>query len=99
MIEIYCRANHRNRSHLCQECNELRNYAFARIERCPHGDAKPTCAKCRIHCYNTAMREKVRQVMRFSGPRMILRHPLLTLLHYLDEATKGEGAAARRARV
>jgi len=98
MMGIYCQAHHHSQGKLCQECGELLHYAFARIEKCPHGDQKPACAKCRIHCYNKAMRDRVRQVMRFSGPRMMLRHPLLTALHYLDQVTKGEGVAAGRSR-
>jgi len=31
------------------------------------------------------MREKVREVMRYSGPRMILRHPWLALMHVVDK--------------
>lgn len=88
MVGMYCRANHHSRGELCRECDALLQYAFARIEKCPHGDEKPTCARCTIHCYRKDMRERVRQVMRFSGPRMMFRHPLLTLMHYLDEFTK-----------
>ena len=41
--------------------------------------------KCPVHCYEAAMRERVRQVMRYAGPRMLLRHPILALLHLRDE--------------
>lgn len=85
MIEIYCRAHHRTRSALCAECEELYQYGLRRLDKCPFQDDKPTCAQCPIHCYNPAMRERVRQVMRFAGPRMLLHHPLLTIRHYLDE--------------
>jgi hypothetical protein len=85
MIEIYCRAHHGTRSALCAECEELYQYGLRRLDKCPFQDDKPTCAKCPIHCYNPAMRERVRQVMRFAGPRMLFHHPLLTLRHYLDE--------------
>ncbi|MBC7243243.1 MAG: nitrous oxide-stimulated promoter family protein [Anaerolineae bacterium] len=85
MIEIYCRAHHGTRSALCAECEELYQYGLRRLDKCPFQDDKPTCAKCPIHCYNPAMRERVRQVMRFAGPRMLLHHPLLTIRHYLDE--------------
>ncbi len=30
------------------------------------------------------MRERIRDVMRFAGPRMPWRHPYLTLRHMLD---------------
>lgn len=86
MIEIYCRGHHRTAQALCPECRELFNYAMQRIEKCPFKDAKPTCAKCPIHCYKPERRQQVRQVMRFAGPRMMRRHPLLALRHYLDQA-------------
>lgn len=95
MIEIYCRAHHGTRSTLCAECEELYQYGLQRLAKCPYQDDKPTCAKCPIHCYSPAMRERVRQVMRFAGPRMMLYHPLLTLRHYLDELRSGKAERRR----
>jgi hypothetical protein len=60
-----------------------------RILKCPHKDLKPSCAKCQIHCFRPDMRERIRAVMRFAGPRMLLRHPILSLLHYLDSRRSG----------
>jgi hypothetical protein len=37
-----------------------------------------------MHCYKPAMREKIKDVMRYSGPRMSYRHPLLALFHFFD---------------
>jgi hypothetical protein len=37
-----------------------------------------------VHCYKPAMREQIRVVMRYSGPRMAQRHPLLAAAHLLD---------------
>jgi hypothetical protein len=37
-----------------------------------------------VHCYKPVMRDKVRGVMRFSGLRMIYKHPVLSLLHFAD---------------
>jgi hypothetical protein len=34
------------------------------------------------------MRARIKQVMRFSGPRMLLTHPFLTVQHYLDGLRK-----------
>jgi hypothetical protein len=34
------------------------------------------------------MREAVREVMRYAGPRMALRHPILAFLHLLDGFVK-----------
>ncbi len=84
MIAIYCRFHHGRRKALCAECTELLQYAFRRLDRCRFGNAKPTCAQCSIHCYKPQLREKIKQVMRFAGPRMLLYHPILALLHQWD---------------
>lgn len=86
MVRMYCRGNgHRDRAPLCPQCAELMQYARRRLERCVFGDAKPNCADCTVHCYSADMREKVRTVMRWAGPRMLLRHPILAITHMLDE--------------
>ena len=85
MIALYCRANHdAKKGHLCSDCQSLMDYAAQRIERCPFGAQKPTCAKCTVHCYRLEKREEIRQVMRYSGPRMLFHHPFLAMLHLLD---------------
>jgi hypothetical protein len=86
MIAIYCRGNHpeeRNGT-LCTECQTLLDYAFARLDRCPSSVKKPPCAKCSVHCYKPALRERIKSVMRYAGPRMLVKHPLLALHHWLD---------------
>ncbi len=85
MIKIYCRKLHKTKV-LCKTCNELSEYALKRLDYCPFITFKPTCLKCPVHCYNSEMRERVREVMRFSGPRMPLRHPYLTIMHYIDSS-------------
>lgn len=85
MIEIYCKEHRHDANPLCPDCRALHDYAMQRVDKCPFKDDKPTCAKCPVHCYKPAMREQVRQVMRFSGPHMAYRHPLLTILHFRDE--------------
>lgn len=85
MVRMYCRGHgHAHDAQLCAECGALFDYATRRLERCVFGDAKPTCANCAVHCYNAEMRERVRVVMRWAGPRMLLRHPVLGILHKLD---------------
>lgn len=84
MLRIYCRGNHGRRADLCDECGRLRDYAFTRLDRCPYGRDKPACSRCPTHCYKPDMRERIREVMRYSGPRMLARHPILALLHMLD---------------
>ncbi|HET9577685.1 MAG TPA: nitrous oxide-stimulated promoter family protein [Usitatibacter sp.] len=83
MIAMYCR-HHHGGGGLCAECAALGEYARRRLERCVFGDAKPTCANCVVHCYKPDMRERVRVMMRWSGPRMIFRHPVLAIVHKLD---------------
>ena len=71
MVEIYCRAHHgRDRDQLCEACQTLFEYAQARLGKCPFGPEKPVCANCPIHCYRPEMRDQIREVMRYSGPRM-----------------------------
>ena len=84
MVEIYCRDHHMTQS-LCQECTDLLEYAETRLDRCPYGEAKPTCNKCPIHCYKPDPKEQMRLVMRYSGPRMLLKHPILAIRHLLHE--------------
>jgi len=85
MVAIYCRAHHRSDVGLCPECTDLLDYALCRLDRCPFGPAKTTCVCCPVHCYKPAMREKVRRVMRYAGPRMLWRHPILALRHQWDD--------------
>lgn len=85
MIALYCRDHHNEPSgQLCSDCQSLLAYTAQRIERCPFGVQKPTCAKCTVHCYRPEKREEIRKVMRYAGPRMLLHHPVLALLHLLD---------------
>jgi hypothetical protein len=84
MIAIYCRGNHRTTQSLCADCLALWEYAQQRVEHCRFRSDKPTCANCTVHCFKPAMREQVREVMRYAGPRMPWRHPILTLLHLAD---------------
>ena len=85
MVRMYCRGHdHANRAPLCADCAELLDYATRRLERCVFGDAKPTCTNCTVHCYSAQQRERIRLVMKWSGPRMTLRHPILALYHLFD---------------
>lgn len=88
MIEMYCHAHHDTGDDLCAECSALTDYAAGRIDACPYGVGKPTCVNCPTHCYKPAMRERIREVMRFAGPRMIYRHPLLAIYHLLNGLKK-----------
>jgi hypothetical protein len=84
MIDLYCRAQHSGEGAPCAACADLLAYAQARLDACPFADDKATCARCPVHCYKPAMREQIREVMRYAGPRMLLHHPVLAVLHLLD---------------
>ena len=88
MIRRYCRDRHHTTDGLCPECAELLAYARHRLARCPFQERKTTCGKCPVHCYAPAMRERIRAVMRYAGPRMLFSHPLLALMHLLDGLRK-----------
>jgi predicted amidophosphoribosyltransferase len=88
MIHRYCRDRHHTTDGLCPECTELLAYARRRLARCPFQEDKTTCGKCPVHCYAPAMRERIREVMRYAGPRMVWSHPLMALRHLLDGLRK-----------
>jgi hypothetical protein len=84
MLRMYCGDLHRATPEACADCGPLLQYATRRLERCVFGDDKPTCANCKVHCYSAAMREQVRVVMRYAGPRILVRHPVLGMAHLVD---------------
>jgi hypothetical protein len=84
MVEIYCRRHHGRGGAPCGECRRLLEYAMDRIERCPYRGRKPACSACPVHCYRPELREEIRRVMHYAGPRMLMRHPVLVLLHLTD---------------
>ena len=98
MIAIYCRGNkHAGRARtpqdtdeLCPDCRRLRDYARGRVAGCPRMDVKSFCSACPIHCYSTDMRARIREVMRYSGLRMLLHRPFMTLHHiWIDLRSRG----------
>jgi len=92
MIRLYCRGKHGSRGDLCEECKALDNYAIERLALCPFLSDKPTCVNCRVHCYKPQMRDKIKEVMRYAGPRMTYKHPILALMHFIDgRAGKNSG--------
>lgn len=94
MISLYCHKKHvgfrkdvhrrMGTSTLCTECAELDRYARQQIDRCPFMETKTFCSNCRVHCYKSEMREKIKEVMRFSGPRMVFHHPIMALRHVIE---------------
>jgi Nitrous oxide-stimulated promoter len=105
MVAMYCRDHHQDdlgpgagrRSGrarpqtLCAECDALLAYAQRKLAGCRYATAKPTCAKCPTHCYKPEMRERVRAVMRYSGPRMLREHPALAVGHLADGRRRAPG--------
>jgi hypothetical protein len=56
----------------CRECRGLLLHALSRRLICPY-DPKPSCKKCPTHCYGPGYRDRIREVMRYSGMRLIGR--------------------------
>lgn len=84
MIALYCKKNHHTKGSLCPECAQLEVYARLRSEKCPFMETKTFCSNCKVHCYKPEMRERIRKVMRFSGPRMIFHHPTAAIRHVIE---------------
>ncbi len=84
MIQLYCKKIHKTKNGLCEECLRLNNYAKKRSDNCPFIETKTFCSNCKTHCYKPDMREKIRIVMRFSGPRIIFHHPIMAIRHVIE---------------
>jgi hypothetical protein len=89
MISMFCNGRHGSRPGLCAECSGLLEYAHERAHTCRFGANKPVCRNCSVHCYKPEMREKIKRVMRYAGPRFPLRHPVLSALHLIDAVKPG----------
>ncbi|MEJ2049226.1 MAG: nitrous oxide-stimulated promoter family protein [Calditrichota bacterium] len=84
MIGIYCQAIHHPDQVPCPDCQSLLSYAEKRLIRCPFQQEKPPCNKCPVHCYRPEKREEIQKIMRFAGPKMFWRHPVLAIRHIMD---------------
>ena len=93
MLAIYCRDHHGRQPALCPDCAALLDYARRRLATCPFGEEKPACNLCQVHCYSALQRERVKAVMRYAGPRMTWRHPLLSLYHLFDKLREAPSLA------
>ena len=83
MIGIYCKSKH-GREELCPTCTELNEYAIKRLDNCPYGENKPFCSSCKTHCYSSSKQEQIKKVMRYSGPRMIFKDPILAIRYLIN---------------
>lgn len=95
MARIYCHGHCHIRgseehADLCPECHSIIEYALERTRKCPH-EHKGTCDTCTIQCYKPAMRAEIRKIMAYSGPRMMLHHPLMALQHLAKKHRNGRG--------
>lgn len=66
------------------DCSALLNYALLRIDKCPFMNEKTFCSSCKVHCYQKEYQEQMKKVMRYSGPRMLMYHPILAIAHIID---------------
>ncbi len=83
MIKMYCHKKHHSKE-LCDECQKLTEYALFRLDKCPFKKNKRFCSFCKIHCYKEPYRSEIKEVMRYSGPRMIFTHPLFSFKHMVE---------------
>jgi predicted amidophosphoribosyltransferase len=88
MISIYCHDFHGTQQELCADCARLYGYAMQRLDKCVFKGDKPTCLKCPVHCYKKELREQVWVVMRYAGPKMLMKHPILAFWHLIDGRRK-----------
>lgn len=83
MIAFYCK--HKLHSDvITDDYAQLLKYAQARLDKCVFGDKKGTCKNCPIHCYKKDMRQRMKEVMAWAGPRMFFYAPLLSISHFID---------------
>jgi len=85
MIGIYCRGHRHSASGICSDCSAILRYAYDRIDMCLYNGApKPACGLCRTNCFSPEMHRQFSEIMRYAGPRMMVRHPVLTVAHIWD---------------
>lgn len=88
MIKMYCQGNKHvtnklNESMLCDTCDDLLKYSEFRTSKCPYISKTLYCVNCPTPCYKQEYREKMQSVMKYSGPRFLLKHPIYFIDHYL----------------
>lgn len=85
MVHMYCRDVHHTQNELCPDCLDALQYANRHIDRCPFKTEKPTCSVCTVHCFRPPQKDTIKTIMRYAGPRMAWRHPLLSITHFFDK--------------
>ncbi|OUM67350.1 hypothetical protein PIROE2DRAFT_5211, partial [Piromyces sp. E2] len=85
MIKIYCNDHHHTKKgEMCSDCQDLSEYMRWRLTLCPFGNYKSFCSNCPIHCYQKDYRKNIREVMRYSGPKITFVHPYLAIKHVIQ---------------
>ena len=94
MVAIYCAGHHDKAERtetgfageaMCPDCKAIDDYCVLRTERCRSMAVKTNCEECGNHCYAPAERERIREVMRYAGPRMMLHHPIAAIRHLMKK--------------
>jgi len=81
-VDVYCRKHHDDYDNgPCSECCDLIEYSRQRLIHCPH-DPKPKCKDCPSHCYKPEYRQKIKDIMRYSGIYFVKRGRLDWLVKY-----------------
>jgi hypothetical protein len=65
---------------LCRECRKLLQHALIKRSHCPMSP-KPMCKHCPKHCYAPHYRDQIRDVMKYAGPKLVMRGRLDYLIH------------------
>lgn len=84
MIDLYYRHHDKQLKTNSPECLDLKQYVKFRLSKCPFQENKTFCSNCKIHCYKPEYREKIKKVMRYSGPRMLFHHPIIAIKHVAE---------------
>lgn len=87
MVHIYCKGQ-RHGKVLCNNCENLIDYANQRLDECRYGENKTFCSKCKVHCFKQDMNQSIKKIMKYSGPRMILHNPAMAINHFLQNSKK-----------
>lgn len=88
MIRLFCKRHHSSVGELCDNCRDLSEKAQKSLLHCPYGAGKPVCGRCSVNCFPKDIYARLNTVMRYAGPRMLYKHPLLVASHLLDALKK-----------
>lgn len=85
MVKLYCKKNHGTENDVCAECREILDYAMVRVSNCRYGENKPNCGDCKTCCYKKDMKNKMINIMKYSGPRLLIHNPKVAIEHIIDK--------------